>query len=45
VTIVIPLRTQLWEQMVQLCALYSDYQRKTKREIAVVVLEKQPTSN
>jgi len=38
-------REQLWEQMVQLCALYRDYQKKTKREIPVVVLEKQPTSN
>lgn len=37
-------REQLWEQMVQLCPLYRDYQQKTKREIAVVVLEKQPPS-
>jgi deazaflavin-dependent oxidoreductase (nitroreductase family) len=37
-------REQLWEQMVQLCPLYRDYQKKTKREIPVVVLEKQPTS-
>src|SRR5215475_433522 len=37
-------REQLWEQMVQLCPLYRDYQKKTKREIPVVVLEKQATS-
>jgi len=36
-------REQLWEQMVQLCPLYSDYQKKTKREIPVVVLERRPT--
>ena len=37
-------REQLWEQMVQLTALYNEYQQKTQREIPVVVLEKQPTS-
>ena len=37
-------REQLWGQMVQLASLYRDYQKKTKREIPVVVLEKQPTS-
>jgi len=30
--------------MVQLCSLYRDYQKKIKREIPMVVLEKQPTS-
>ena len=37
-------RDQLWEQMVQLQSLYRDYQKKTTREIPVVVLEKQPPS-
>jgi deazaflavin-dependent oxidoreductase (nitroreductase family) len=37
-------REQLWEQMVQISPLYNDYQQKTKREIPVVVLEKQPTA-
>ena len=37
-------REQLWEQMAQLIPLYRDYQKKTKREIPVVVLEKQPRS-
>jgi deazaflavin-dependent oxidoreductase (nitroreductase family) len=37
-------REELWEQMVRLCALYRDYQKKTKREIPVVVLERQPRS-
>ena len=37
-------REQLWEQMVQLTALYNEYQQKTQREIPVVVLEKPPTS-
>ena len=37
-------REQLWEQMVQISPLYNDYQKKTKREIPVVVLEKRPTS-
>ena len=32
---------QLWEQMVQLYPLYREYQKKTTREIPVVVLEKQ----
>jgi hypothetical protein len=30
--------------MVQLTALYNEYQQKTQREIPVVVLEKPPTS-
>jgi deazaflavin-dependent oxidoreductase (nitroreductase family) len=34
-------RAQLWEQMVQVYAPYRDYQKKTKREIPVIVLEKQ----
>jgi hypothetical protein len=34
-------REQLWAQMVQLTPLYDDYQKKTKREIPVVVLQKQ----
>src|SRR5215470_10330778 len=38
-------REQLWEQMVQIYLPYREYQRKTKREIPVVVLEKQPTSS
>ena len=37
-------REQLWEQIVQWIPLYSDYQKKTKRELPVVVLEKQPLS-
>ncbi len=37
-------REQLWEQMVQLYPPYREYQKKTRREIPVVVLEKQPTS-
>ena len=37
-------REQLWEQMAQMASPYRDYQKKTKREIPVVVLEKQPTS-
>ena len=37
-------REQLWEQMVQLYPPYREYQKKTSREIPVVVLEKQPTS-
>jgi deazaflavin-dependent oxidoreductase (nitroreductase family) len=37
-------REQLWEQMVQLYPPYREYQKKTKREIPVVVLEKQPAS-
>ena len=37
-------REQLWEQMVQLTALYNKYQQKTQREIPVVVLEKPPAS-
>ena len=38
-------REQLWEQRVQLYPPYREYQQKTKREILVVVLEKQPTSS
>lgn len=34
-------REQLWAQMVQLYPPYRDYQQKTKREIPVIVLEKQ----
>jgi F420H(2)-dependent quinone reductase len=37
-------REQLWEQMVQLYPPYREYQKKTKREIPVVVLEKQLAS-
>lgn len=37
-------REQLWEQMVQLYPPYREYQKKTKREIPVVVLEKQSSS-
>jgi deazaflavin-dependent oxidoreductase (nitroreductase family) len=37
-------REQLWEQIVQLYPPYREYQKKTKREIPVVVLEKQLTS-
>jgi deazaflavin-dependent oxidoreductase (nitroreductase family) len=35
-------REQLWEQMARMAPPYRDYQKKTKREIPVVVLEKQP---
>ncbi len=35
-------REQLWEQMVRAYPPYRDYQQKTKREIPVVVLERQP---
>jgi hypothetical protein len=34
-------REQLWERMVQIYPPYREYQQKTKREIPVVVLEKQ----
>lgn len=34
-------REQLWEQMAQVYPPYRKYQQKTKREIPVVVLEKQ----
>jgi proline iminopeptidase len=34
-------RAQLWEQMAQLYPPYRDYQKKTRREIPVIVLEKQ----
>ncbi len=37
-------REQLWEQMVQVYPPYREYQQKTKREVPVVVLEKQPAS-
>ena len=37
-------REQLWEQMAQLYPPYREYRKKTRREIPVVVLEKQPTS-
>jgi len=37
-------REHLWEQMVQMAPPYRDYQKKTKRELPVVVLEKQPLS-
>ena len=37
-------REQLWKQMVQVFPPYGEYQKKTKREIPVVVLEKQPPS-
>jgi deazaflavin-dependent oxidoreductase (nitroreductase family) len=37
-------RERLWEQMVQVFPPYREYQKKTKREIPVVVLEKQPAS-
>jgi deazaflavin-dependent oxidoreductase (nitroreductase family) len=33
-------REQLWEQMAQIFPPYREYQKKTKREIPVVVLEK-----
>ena len=35
-------REQLFEQMAQMAPPYRDYQKKTKRELPVVVLEKQP---
>jgi proline iminopeptidase len=35
-------RTRLWEQMVQLYPPYREYEKKTRRQIPVVVLEKQP---
>lgn len=37
-------RTQIWEQMVKTFPFYGEYQKKTKREIPVVVLEKQPAA-
>src|SRR5262249_22509435 len=37
-------REQLFEQMAQMAPPYRDYQQKTKRELPVVVLEKQPLS-
>ena len=37
-------RAQIWEQMVKSYPFYGEYQKKTKREIPVVVLEKQPAS-
>src|SRR5262245_51017857 len=37
-------REQRFEQMAQMAPPYRDYQKKTKRELPVVVLEKQPSS-
>jgi len=37
-------RKQLFEQMAQMAPPYRDYQKKTKRELPVVVLEKQSPS-
>src|SRR5215471_9045956 len=37
-------REQLFEQMAEMAPPYREYQKKTKRELPVVVLEKQPTS-
>ena len=37
-------REQLWEQIVQWIPLYGDYQKKTTRELPVVVLEKHTPS-
>ena len=37
-------REQLFEQMAQMAPPYRDYQKKTKRELPVVVLEKQSPS-
>ena len=37
-------REQLFEQMAQMAPPYRAYQQKTKRELPVVVLEKQPPS-
>jgi len=37
-------REQLFEQMAQMAPPYRDYQQKTKRELPVVVLEKQSPS-
>jgi deazaflavin-dependent oxidoreductase (nitroreductase family) len=34
-------REQLWEQMLKVYPPYRDYQQKTKREIPLIVLEKQ----
>lgn len=34
-------RAQIWEQMVKVHPFYGEYQKKTQREIPVVVLEKQ----
>jgi deazaflavin-dependent oxidoreductase (nitroreductase family) len=33
-------REQIWEQMVQAFPFYGEYQKKTRREIPVVLLEK-----
>ena len=35
-----PERTQLWQMMTKIWPAYDDYQRKTSREIPVVVLER-----
>jgi deazaflavin-dependent oxidoreductase (nitroreductase family) len=37
-------REQLFEQMAQMAPPYRDYQKKTRRELPVVVLAKQPLS-
>ena len=37
-------REQLFEQMAEMASPYRNYQQKTKRELPVVVLEKQPPS-
>lgn len=37
-------RAQIWEQMVKIYPFYGEYQKKTKREIPVVALEKQPAA-
>ncbi len=37
-------RKQLSEQMAQMAPPYRDYQQKTRRELPVIVLEKQPLS-
>jgi deazaflavin-dependent oxidoreductase (nitroreductase family) len=37
-------REQLWERMLQVHPPYREYQQKTKREIPIVVLEKQPAA-
>ena len=37
-------RRQLWDQMAQIASPYNDYQKKTKREIPVIVLEKELAS-
>lgn len=39
-----PEREKIWAQMVQEFPFYSQYQKKTTREIPVVVIEKQPAA-